>query len=100
VTCSKLDDGTGRRRTTEKTGGARGDPSQPRSNIAAGRYLPPGPVASVSAKTSRDMAASRFVVVDAGHDRNVEVAEQHDRYAIVEKDGLAGRIAEEEDPRR
>jgi hypothetical protein len=32
--CSELDDGTGERRTAEREGGARRNPSQPRSNIA------------------------------------------------------------------
>jgi hypothetical protein len=36
-----------------------------------------------------------------GHDEeNARQVEEHDGYVIVEKSGLAGRIAEEEDPRR
>src|SRR5438093_9013155 len=42
----------------------------------------------------------QFVIVP-GHDSGGDkVVEEHDRYALVEKTGLGGVIAEEEDPRR
>jgi hypothetical protein len=39
-----------------------------------------------------------FVIV-AGHEPDSETAEEHERYAVVEKEGAARRIAEEENPR-
>jgi hypothetical protein len=42
-----------------------------------------------------------WFLVAAGHDADTARAdESHTGYAIVEKSGLAGRIAEEENPRR
>jgi hypothetical protein len=44
--------------------------------------------------------ANWFVVV-SGHDEGLaDRAESHNSYEIVEKTGLAGRIAEEQNPRR
>ena len=41
-----------------------------------------------------------WFVTASGHDADFgTAAQEHDRYAIVEKSGVAGRIAEEEDPR-
>lgn len=41
----------------------------------------------------------RFLILP-GHDNDVErVVDQADGYAIVEKEGVAGRVAEERDPR-
>jgi hypothetical protein len=44
---------------------------------------------------------ANWFLVAAGHDEETaRHAERHERYGIVEKSGLAGRIAEEENPRR
>jgi hypothetical protein len=44
---------------------------------------------------------ANWFLVAAGHDdEQAPHAESHEHYAIVEKSGLAGRIAEEENPRR
>jgi hypothetical protein len=44
---------------------------------------------------------ANWFLVAAGHDgEKGRHAESHEHYAIVEKSGLAGRIAEEENPRR
>jgi hypothetical protein len=44
--------------------------------------------------------ASWFLIV-AGHDaQDARLAEDHDGYVIIEKSGVAGRIAEEENPRQ
>jgi hypothetical protein len=43
---------------------------------------------------------ANWFVVAAGHDDATQQAESHTGYDIVEKTGLAGRIAEEENPRR
>jgi hypothetical protein len=46
-------------------------------------------------------AHPNWFLVAAGHDgETARHAESHEGYAIVEKSGLAGRIAEEENPRR
>ena len=45
-------------------------------------------------------ARANWFVVAAGHDEeNARTAEAHEGYVIVEKLGLAGRIAEEQNPR-
>jgi hypothetical protein len=44
-------------------------------------------------------SGNRFVVA-VGHDGAIgRVVEEHDGYAVIEKSGFAGRIAEEENPR-
>ena len=44
---------------------------------------------------------AKWFLLRAGHDAlNARQVEEHDGYVIVEKSGIAGRIAEEEDPRR
>jgi hypothetical protein len=46
-------------------------------------------------------ARGNWFFVAAGHDADEgRHVEEYDGYAIVEKDGVAGRIADEEDPRR
>jgi len=46
------------------------------------------------------LQGGRFLIV-AGHDaQDARVVEDHDGYSIIEKSGVAGRIAEEENPRR
>ncbi len=44
--------------------------------------------------------ANRFLVAPGHDEENARQVEEHDGYAIIEKVGLAGRIAEEENPRR
>jgi hypothetical protein len=41
-----------------------------------------------------------WFVATAGHDAEIGTAEDHGDYAILEKSGVAGRIAEEQDPRK
>ena len=44
---------------------------------------------------------SRHFVIVPGHDSDgARVVETHAQYAVVEKTGLSGAIAEQEDPRR
>lgn len=44
---------------------------------------------------------ANWFLVGTGHDEEIaRTVERHDGYAIVEKSGVAGRIAEEEDPRK
>ncbi len=45
-------------------------------------------------------SAANWFVTAVGHDRDTgHVVEEHDGYAVVEKRGVAGRIADEENPR-
>jgi hypothetical protein len=41
-----------------------------------------------------------WFVATTGHDAEIGMVEDHGVYVIVEKSGVAGRIAEEEDPRK
>jgi len=44
---------------------------------------------------------ANWFLVATGHDaEKARTVEGHDGYAIIEKSGIAGRIAEEEDPRK
>ena len=52
------------------------------------------------AEYERVRSNPRWFLVAAGHDPGASRnAEEHDAYAIVEKTGVAGAIAEEQDPR-
>jgi hypothetical protein len=52
------------------------------------------------AEYERVRSKANWFVTAVGHDREIgRVVQEHDGYAVVEKRGVAGRIAEEEDPR-
>ncbi len=52
------------------------------------------------AEYERVRSAANWFVTAVGHDRELErVVQEYDGYAVVEKRGAAGRIAEEENPR-
>jgi hypothetical protein len=44
--------------------------------------------------------ANWFLIVAGHHAQSARMAEEHGSYVIVEKFGVAGRIAEDEDPRK